>query len=121
MGAMKVLAISALCLVASALAVPVDPYAAPHKEVSKPYNYAYGVSDPYEGLNFGQSETSDGEVVEGSYTVQLSDGRTQIVTYQADHHNGYHAQVEYKGEAQYAPKSEHPPFVVKQTGGYGPV
>ena len=39
--------------------------------------------------------------MQGSYTVALPDGRLQIVNYVADHYNGFQAQVEYKGEAQF--------------------
>lgn len=45
-----------------------------------PYDFGYGVKDEYRGVNFGQNEESDGNVVRGSYTVQLPDGRTQIVS-----------------------------------------
>lgn len=92
-----------------------------YKPPPKPYNFAYGINDPYNGLDFGQDETSDGSNVKGSYTVQLPDGRKQTVTYQADHNNGYYAEVTYDGKAQYPSKSEHPPFVVpphKGGGGY---
>jgi len=108
------------CLVAVVSSIPVDPYQSKHKEPPKPYNFAYGVNDPYQGLDFGQNEESDGNTVQGSYTVQLPDGRTQIVKYQADHHSGFHADISYKGEAQYPPKSDQPPFVVVPSKDYHP-
>merc|ERR1712212_783784 len=74
-----------------------------YKEEPIPYNYAYAVKDDYAGTDFGHNEDSNGQNVQGSYTVQLPDGRKQTVKYVADHHNGYQAQVEYYGEAQYAP------------------
>ena len=40
------------------------------------------------------------------------------VKYVADHVNGYHAEVSYKGEAQYPPKSDKKPFVVETQKGY---
>ncbi|CAL4154954.1 unnamed protein product, partial [Meganyctiphanes norvegica] len=83
-----------------------------------PYDFGYGVKDEYRGVDFGQNEESDGNVVRGSYTVQLPDGRTQIVTYEADHDNGYRANVEYVGEAQF-PHEFGPPVTFKpQASGY---
>jgi len=118
---LSVLAVSC-CLLAVVHCAPVDPYSAPKhfKEAAKPYNFAYGVSDPYQGLDFGQEEESDGNAVQGTYQVQLPDGRTQIVTYTADHHAGFHADVQYKGEAKYPPKSDEPPFVVIPSKDYHP-
>ncbi|KAF2368102.1 Insect cuticle protein [Trinorchestia longiramus] len=79
----------------------------PYKEEPpKPYAFDYGVRDDYSGANYGHSETSNGNSVEGSYQVALPDGRIQIVKYIADHQNGFQAQVEYEGEARYP---EHKP------------
>ena len=49
--------------------------------------------------DFVHTEESDGKVISGSYRVELPDGRTQIVTYVADH-NGYRADVKYEGVAK---------------------
>ncbi|KAL7646100.1 UNVERIFIED_CONTAM: hypothetical protein RMT77_003001 [Armadillidium vulgare] len=80
-----------------------------------PYQFSYGVSDPYGGTDFSQDENSDGNLVQGTYTVQLPDGRRQIVTYEADHDRGYVAKVHYEGQAQYpskgAPAITFPPQV----------
>ncbi|CAL8111030.1 unnamed protein product [Orchesella dallaii] len=76
----------------------------------KPYNFNYAVNDHYTGANFRQQEASDGNKVNGQYTVLLPDGRTQIVTYNADWKNGFNAEVTYQGEAKYP----EPP-----KGGYG--
>ena len=46
---------------------------------AKPYAFDYGVKDEYSGANFGHSEKSDGNAVQGSYQVALPDGRIQIV------------------------------------------
>ncbi|CAL4108494.1 unnamed protein product, partial [Meganyctiphanes norvegica] len=88
------------------------------KPPGMPYDFAYGVRDEYRGVNFAQDEENDGQVTRGSYTVQLPDGRTQIVTYEADHDNGHRANVEYIGEAQF-PHEFPPPVTFKpQASGY---
>ena len=75
-----------------------------YKEVPKPYKYAYGVKEQYTGTNFEAAEGSDGNVVNGHYSVLLPDGRLQNVKYTADHYSGYIADVSYEGYAeQYAP------------------
>ncbi|XP_047739922.1 cuticle protein 19-like [Hyalella azteca] len=90
-----------------------------HVQQPMPYDFAYGVNDPYQGIDFGRSEKSDGHQVQGSYSVQLPDGRKQTVNYRADHGSGFHADVIYEGKAQYPPKSDHPPFVVQPSKGGG--
>ncbi|XP_076065101.1 uncharacterized protein LOC143039129 [Oratosquilla oratoria] len=93
---------------------PAYEYPAPpppvYKEPGMPFEFAYAVKDDYSGNNFSHDEKSDGDVTSGSYRVLLPDGRTQIVTFTADHHNGYVAEVTYEGEATYpAPAPYHPP------------
>ena len=66
-----------------------------------PYNFAYAVKDKPSLNDFGHQESSDGEVVSGSYRVLLPDGRTQTVTYTVSRDSGYVAQIKYEGEAQY--------------------
>ena len=61
-----------------------------------PYDFNYGVVDPYTGNDFGHVENSNGNSVAGSYHVLLPDGRKQIVTYTADHENGFVANVSKK-------------------------
>ena len=103
-------------LLACACALPAGPphhgpaYHAPHYD-PRPYAYEYGVKDEYHGVNFGQSETSDGKAVHGSYHVLLPDGRIQNVKYTADHYAGYIADVSYDGHAApyHAPKPHHKP------------
>lgn len=68
---------------------------------TRPYNFGYSVRDFHTGADFKQQETSDGNTVKGQYRVQLPDGRTQIVTYTADWQTGFHADVQYEGEASY--------------------
>merc|ERR1712117_760531 len=66
-------------------AAPLDDLA----EVS-PYTYNYGVADDYSKAAFSQTESNDGTgVVEGSYQVNLPDGRVQTVTYHANDVDGY--------------------------------
>ena len=78
---------------ASAAAVPV---LYEEKLPPKPFAYQYGVKDDYSGTTFDKAETQDeyGNV-KGQYKVLLPDGRTQIVTYTADHTNGFIADVKF--------------------------
>ena len=95
---------------------PYPPKPAPHHDPYKipprPFAYEYGVKDEYSGAYFDKKETQDEYgVVSGEYRVALPDGRTQIVTYHADHENGYVADVKYEGEPKYEPhhpKPHHP-------------
>ncbi|KAI9552840.1 hypothetical protein GHT06_020722 [Daphnia sinensis] len=66
----------------------------------QPYSYSYAVKDEASYNDYSHSESSDGKVVTGSYSVALPDGRTQVVTYKADSY-GYVADVKYIGEAKY--------------------
>ncbi|QQP41938.1 Putative LOC100870303 [Caligus rogercresseyi] len=79
----------------------------PHKLM--PYNFEYGVNDQYSGANYKAQETADGNVVSGSYTVALPDGRIQTVTYTVDEYSGYVADVKYEGTPVY-PKYEPQPY-----------
>ncbi|XP_037805116.1 cuticle protein 8-like [Penaeus monodon] len=84
---------------------PSYPAPSPYKEPEYPtkpprYNYNYGVADGYSGANFAASESRDGYKTEGTYTVDLPDGRKQIVKY-VDNGDGLVAEVIYEGEAQY--------------------
>lgn len=55
--------------------------------------------------DFGQQETGDGKgSVSGSYHVMLPDGRNQRVTYK-DEGNGFVADVQYEGFAQFPVKN----------------
>lgn len=59
------------------------------------------MKDFKKGTNFNQHESSDGHTIKGQYAVALPDGRMQIVSYNADWKNGYHADVKYVGEAHH--------------------
>merc|ERR1719493_417502 len=83
----------------------------PEKVPPKPFAYEYGGADEY-GRHFAKTETQDeAGVVKGEYRVELPDGRVQIVSYHADHENGFIADVRYEGEAHpepaYAPAPHH--------------
>ncbi|XP_071534972.1 cuticle protein 19-like [Panulirus ornatus] len=108
----KIFMMAALVAVACAAPRPESvPYGHPppsYKEPGMPYEFGYAVKDEYSGNDFAHDEKSDGTVTSGSYRVLLPDGRTQIVTYNADHTSGFVAEVTYEGEATYpapAPKS----------------
>ncbi|KAF2368103.1 Insect cuticle protein [Trinorchestia longiramus] len=100
---MKVLALvmTAAVMLASVSAAQYPSQQLQYNEEPRPYQFNYGVQDQYSGANFGHNEKSDGNAVKGSYQVALPDGRIQIVRYVADHVNGYQAEVEYQGEAQF--------------------
>merc|ERR1719474_2148186 len=84
-------------------------YAQPDLAEVSPYSFNYAVADDYSGAAFNQAESNDGTgVVEGSYSVNLPDGRVQHVNYHANNYEGYVADVTYEGEAQYAAVAAHP-------------
>ncbi|XP_047471410.1 cuticle protein 21-like [Penaeus chinensis] len=104
-------------LVAVALARPDQPpaygYAAttPAFAPAK-YDFNYAVKDEYSGNDFDHQEARDGDNTQGSYYVQLPDGRLQKVTYTVNGDSGFVADVSYEGEAQYPaeqPAYKHAP------------
>ncbi|XP_018026144.1 mediator of RNA polymerase II transcription subunit 12-like [Hyalella azteca] len=77
---------------------------------STPFDFAYHVEDQHSGAQYGHNSNSDGTVTTGEYRVLLPDGRTQIVTYIADPHEGFNAKVRFEGEVQpYEPLVDDPP------------
>merc|ERR1712001_210067 len=73
----------------------------------------YGVNDDYSGSVFSADESRDGGATQGSYSVELPDGRTQTVTYSVpDTHTGYLAEVTYQGEAAYPEEPVYKPAPV---------
>lgn len=64
------------------------------------YEFQYAVKDDF-GNDFGHQEARDGDNTQGSYYVQLPDGRLQRVQYYVDGDSGYQAEVTYEGEARY--------------------
>nr|XP_027207762.1 cuticle protein 8-like [Penaeus vannamei] len=105
---LKVILVACVAVVALADKAPVYPQyvapkypaPAPYKQPEYPtappkYNYNYGVADGYSGANFAASESRDGYKTEGSYTVDLPDGRKQTVKY-VDNGDGLVAEVSYE-------------------------
>ena len=76
----------------------------------QPFSYQYGVADDYSGANYEKAGYQDasGNLM-GSYRVNLPDGRVQIVTYTADHTNGFVADVKYEGTAVYPEEKPYAP------------
>merc|ERR1712088_425721 len=101
------LALSAL-LLASVSAAPSGP--APLGPIVPPvYNYNYAVKDDYSGSIFTAAEERDNYNAAGSYSVNLPDGRIQIVSYSVSGPDGgYIADVKYEGVASYAPVAAKP-------------
>ncbi|XP_065158713.1 cuticle protein 19-like [Atheta coriaria] len=63
------------------------------------YEFKYGVEDQHTHDQKSQHEERDGDVVKGWYKLEQPDGRTRIVHYTADKHNGFNADVQYSGHA----------------------
>jgi len=80
--------------VAKAVAVQPEPYD-PHPQ----YNYGYSVSDGLTGDSKTATESRDGDVVKGQYSLVEPDGAIRTVTYTADPVNGFNAVVERSAPA----------------------
>jgi len=80
--------------VAKAVAVAPEPYD-PHPQ----YNYGYSVSDGLTGDSKTATETRDGDVVKGQYSLVEPDGSVRTVTYTADPVNGFNAVVDRSAPA----------------------
>ncbi|XP_069972536.1 pro-resilin-like [Penaeus vannamei] len=65
------------------------------------YDFNWNVNHDDSGNDFGHQEARDGDHTQGSYYVQLPDGRLQTVKYFVDGDSGYVAEVNYEGEARY--------------------
>ncbi|XP_063601164.1 pro-resilin-like [Penaeus indicus] len=65
------------------------------------YNFNWAVSDDSSSNEFGHQEARDGDHTQGSYYVQLPDGRLQTVKYFVDGDSGYVAEVSYEGDVSY--------------------
>ncbi|XP_050299076.1 larval cuticle protein A2B-like [Anthonomus grandis grandis] len=81
-------AYSAAPVAKAVVAAPAEEYD-PHPQ----YSYGYNVQDGLTGDSKTQSETRDGDVVQGSYSLIEADGTRRIVDYTADPINGFNAVV----------------------------
>ncbi|XP_014246372.1 larval cuticle protein A2B-like [Cimex lectularius] len=81
-------AVAASPLVAVKTVKPIEEYD-PHPQ----YSFSYSVNDALTGDSKGQSETRDGDVVHGSYSLVEADGSRRVVDYTADPVNGFNAVV----------------------------
>ncbi|XP_066948459.1 pro-resilin-like [Macrobrachium rosenbergii] len=70
------------------------------------YSFNWAVSDDSSSNEFGHQESRDGDDTQGSYYVQLPDGRLQKVSFHVDGDDGYVAEVSYEGEAQFPDSDE---------------
>jgi len=84
-------------------AVSYQPYVDPYPAEEALYTYTYSVKDDYTSNDFGAQEARDGALTNGQYSVSLPDGRLQTVTYTVNGGEGYVADVQYAGQAQYPP------------------
>ena len=57
------------------------------------YSYSYGVQDALTGDSKSQTETRQGDIVQGQYSLIDSDGTKRTVDYSADPVNGFNAVV----------------------------
>ncbi|XP_066245208.1 calphotin-like [Euwallacea similis] len=70
------------------VAAPAEEY-----DPNPQYSYGYDVQDGLTGDSKSQTETRNGDVVEGSYSLVEPDGNRRIVDYTADPVNGFNAVV----------------------------
>jgi len=63
------------------------------------YNYGYSVSDALTGDQHSQTESRNGDVVQGQYSLVEPDGAIRTVTYTADPVNGFNAVVDRSAPA----------------------
>ncbi|XP_069972541.1 pro-resilin-like [Penaeus vannamei] len=70
------------------------------------YEFDWAVNHDDSDNDFGHQEARNGDNTQGSYYVQLPDGRLQTVRYVVDGDDGYVAEVNYEGEARYPDSNE---------------
>jgi hypothetical protein len=91
-------AVYAPTIVKKVVAAAPEPY-----DPNPSYNFNYGVSDPHTGDSKTAEEHLENGVVHGSYSFTEADGTIRKVTYTADDHHGFNANVEKIGEPAPAP------------------
>uniref|UniRef100_A0A1A9WGA1 Uncharacterized protein n=1 Tax=Glossina brevipalpis TaxID=37001 RepID=A0A1A9WGA1_9MUSC len=65
------------------------------------YEFDYGVKDTKTGDVKNQWESRDGDKVVGVYSLIEPDGRTRLVEYSSDKHNGFNAVVKHIGHTEH--------------------
>nr|XP_045624312.1 pro-resilin-like [Procambarus clarkii] len=71
----------------------------PTRQTPASYEFRYGIKDDLSDNDYGHLENREGDFTQGSYHVQLPDGRLQKVTYSVKGDSGFVVQVTYEGEA----------------------
>ena len=90
-----------------------DDYQNEASNIKKHYAFSYTVKDSQSGDDFSHTQKADNGAVQGSYKVQLPDGRMQIVKYIADD-NGYRADVTYEKDGQIIQENATPVAVAQE-------
>ncbi|XP_042239743.1 pro-resilin-like [Homarus americanus] len=103
-------ALVALVVADTSYSPPSPSYNAPAPAGPAQYNFNWKVRDDNSGNDFGHDEARNGYDTQGSYYVQLPDGRLQRVTYTVNRDSGYVAEVEYQGEPQYSAYQPAPSY-----------
>ncbi|CAB0017496.1 unnamed protein product [Nesidiocoris tenuis] len=67
------------------------------------YAFKYGVKDLHTGDIKSQWEEREGDKVKGEYSMVEADGTLRTVTYTADDHNGFNAEVKKSGGPSHHP------------------
>jgi Insect cuticle protein len=79
------------------LAAPVAAVKTLEYDPNPQYSYSYAVNDASTGDSKSQSESRQGDVVTGQYSLLEADGTRRVVDYTADPINGFNAVVRKEG------------------------
>nr|XP_027216896.1 pro-resilin-like [Penaeus vannamei] len=110
----KVLILLGLAAIAAADSFESYEYRPPQRRSSEEsyesgeakYDFQWAVDHDPSSNEFGHQEARDGDHTQGSYYVQLPDGRLQTVKYFVDGDSGYVAEVNYEGDASFESGSD---------------